>query len=592
MNKSSGPSQPPNTIATTIFSFQQQREKFLLTVLRGASAIGIFAVISYLIDPKTVPLLAYIVIVTYIALVVATFVPFPYSIRASIPLIVTYTLGVTTLFEAGIYGDSRLYFLAFTLLVAVLYGRREYFIAMGISLVTIAVMGYLIVIGKVAVTSNEVTGGSIQTWLVETLMFVLITTVFEEGWTRLSQEFNKTQEVLKSTMNALSDEHAHLEDRVVERTANLKEATLSAQKRAESLHAISELSHAVALIQDPDELFSAIARLISENFGFYHVGVFMNDEHNQYTRLRAANSEGGQRLLAQGYQFEIGQPDIISQVAATGKTMFAANINDDPMRYSHTDLPDTRSEIALPLAIGPQILGVLDLQNTEEMTFSEQDAEFMDILAHQVSIAIENTRLLSETRRALSEARAVYGQYMHQAWQQLPGASLTPGYRYLGAKVDSINQPLDLPEVKSAFQTGQIVMPTNRNPNIAVPLKLREEIIGVLDIRSNTPDRQWTENEMALVQAVAERVALAIENARLFEETTRRADRERTVSEITARIRNENDPQTMLQTALNELKNALGASEIRVRPYSAPPENRPEKKVAPAKKKKANPAEQ
>jgi len=96
-------------------------------------------------------------------------------------------------------------------------------------------------------------------------------------------------------------------------------------------------------------------------------------------------------------------------------------------------------------------------------------------------------------------------------------------------------------------------------------------VIGVLDIRSNNPKRQWNENEMAIIQAIAERVALALENARLFEETTRRADRERAVSEISTHIRSTTDPQVMLQTALDELKRALGAKDIRIHPYSPPP---------------------
>jgi len=244
-------------------------------------------------------------------------------------------------------------------------------------------------------------------------------------------------------------------------------------------------------------------------------------------------------------------------------------VKDDPMYYGHPDLPKTHSEMALPLVVGQRIIGVLDLQSTTESAFDEQDLEIMRTLADQVSIAIENARLFSETRHALSEARAVYGQYMRQSWEQLPDERSAYGYRYSGMKADPLHAPLDLSEIQAATQTGQMVAPTSKSPNIAVPLKLREEVIGVLDIRSANPSRQWSDNEIAVVQAVAERVALALENARLFEETTRRADRERTVSEITTRIRSTNDPQLMLKTALDELKRVLGADDILVRPYAA-----------------------
>jgi GAF domain-containing protein len=111
----------------------------------------------------------------------------------------------------------------------------------------------------------------------------------------------------------------------------------------------------------------------------------------------------------------------------------------------------------------------------------------------------------------------------------------------------------------------------------------------VLDIRSANASRRWSDNEIAIVQAVAERVALALENARLFEETTRRADRERTVSEITTRIRSTNDPQLMLKTALDELKRVLGAENILIRPYTA---TSAKQQPTPKKDKPSQPAKQ
>jgi GAF domain-containing protein len=192
----------------------------------------------------------------------------------------------------------------------------------------------------------------------------------------------------------------------------------------------------------------------------------------------------------------------------------------------------------------------------------------MTTLADQVAIAIENANLFGETQRALTEAQLSYGQYLHQAWERMPSETQTAGYLYSGIKVAPMEKPVDLPEIRTAVRSGETVTPTTKDPVLAVPLKLRGEVIGVLDIRPKDPSRIWNENELALVQAVAERAAIALENARLFEETTRRADRERTVSEITTRIRSTNDPSVMLQIAVEELRQALGAGEIQIRSYS------------------------
>ncbi|MGQ9832314.1 MAG: hypothetical protein ACUVRJ_00715, partial [Candidatus Villigracilaceae bacterium] len=101
--------------------------------------------------------------------------------------------------------------------------------------------------------------------------------------------------------------------------------------------------------------------------------------------------------------------------------------------------------------------------------------------------------------------------------------------------------------------------------------------IGAITVR--LPNRhRWEEDEIDVAQAIADRLALAIENARLFEETTRRELRERTVSEITTKIRSKTDPESMIQTALAELRRVLGASHAEILPYTPLAEAKTEEK--------------
>jgi GAF domain-containing protein len=265
-------------------------------------------------------------------------------------------------------------------------------------------------------------------------------------------------------------------------------------------------------------------------------------------------------------------------------------VGADAIFFDNPDLPETHSEMALPLVSGEEVVGVLDVQSEQPSAFTHQDMIVMSTLADQVTIAIENARRFTETRHALDEARAFYSQYLRQSWQQVPLEAKAVGYQYRNTMVAPIAVLLDFPEIHSAIKTGERVIHTDKNPALALPLKLRGEVIGVLDIRSAKPSYQWTENEQAIVQAVAERATLAIENARLFEETTRRADRERTVSEITTSIRSTTDPEEMLQTALDELKRVLGASDIRIRPYEPPPAAQSADDADSRKKKAPRPA--
>lgn len=384
--------------------------------------------------------------------------------------------------------------------------------------------------------------------------------------------------------NELTALRASLEKQVEERTAELAIANERSKRRAEKFEAVAEVARATTVRRDPTQLLPDITNLISEHFGYYHAGIFLLEESGKSANLRAANSPGGKKMLAQKFHIDLADQSLVSLAISQGEAQVALTAD-----FRYPDLPNTHSEVVLPLKVGSRITGALDIQSEAPDAFTKEDIEILNILADQVAIIIEDSHLFSETTQALSEARTVYGQYLRQAWGQLPQEIHLTGFQYTGGEPTPIERPLDLPEIQSALQTGEAVTNTKKAPAFAVPLKLRDQVIGVLDVRSNASS-QWSESQLTLIRAIAERVSLALENARLFEETTRRADRERTVSEITTRIRNVSDPQLMLQTALDELKRALGASDIQFRPYSPPPNDQNAEQRPRPKKNKSSKA--
>ena len=104
------------------------------------------------------------------------------------------------------------------------------------------------------------------------------------------------------------------------------------------------------------------------------------------------------------------------------------------------------------------------------------------------------------------------------------------------------------------------------NKSLEVPIRVRDQTIGFLNIKAISENREWSDEDMNVVEAVAERLGLALDNARLFEETSTRANRERQVADITTKIRGSNDPQEMIKTAMEELKQVLGASKVEILP--------------------------
>jgi GAF domain-containing protein len=369
---------------------------------------------------------------------------------------------------------------------------------------------------------------------------------------------------LRASNKQLIDLRDALEIRVEVRTIELENrnkeldsANVQIRRRAAQFEALAQVTQAITSIRDLKELLPHITSVISEKFGFYHVGIFLMDEVNEYAVLSAANSGGGRKMLERRHRLRVGAEGIVGNVTSTGEPRIAMDVGQDPVFFNNPDLPDTHSEMALPLKSEGRIVGALDVQSTERGAFSDEDVQMLSLLASQVSLAIENARLFDETRSALAEAEIVTRQFTREAWGRLPTEQHLIGYRYNVTGASPLQKPVILVESGKQNEADQVV----------VPIELRGETIGTLIVQSLSTDR-LNQDQIDLIKAVAERVALSAENARLFEETTRRAERERLVSDITGKIRSVNDPQSMIQTAMEELRKALGASRVEVIPQA------------------------
>jgi GAF domain-containing protein len=372
---------------------------------------------------------------------------------------------------------------------------------------------------------------------------------------------------LSTSNQQLTDLRDALEQRVSERTSELEFRTnelqvseLRLQHRARQFEALAQVTQSITSIRDLGELLPRIAAVISEKFGFYHVGVFLLDEASQYAILSATNSEGGMKMMERRHRLRVGEEGIVGNVTLLGRPRIAMDVGADAVYFNNPELPDTHSEMALPLKNGEHIIGALDVQSTEIEAFIEEDIQMLGLLAGQVSLAIENAQLFDETRNALAEAEIASRQLTREAWARIHAEENVLGYRYNLSGVS----PLE----KGVEQTGSSEDRSNGKQmtagKVVVPIELRGELIGSLVVQS--PAGALSKDQIDIIRAVAERVALSAENARLFEETTRRAERERLVSDITGKIRSVTDPQSMIQTAMDELRKALGASRVEVIP--------------------------
>jgi putative methionine-R-sulfoxide reductase with GAF domain/HAMP domain-containing protein len=202
----------------------------------------------------------------------------------------------------------------------------------------------------------------------------------------LAEAFNDMAHSLQASRAELEQWGHQLEFMVEERTAELADASKQMRRRATQLEASAEVARAIASVRDRDVLLSQVAELISERFGWYHVGIFLLDQSGEYAVLQAANSQGGQRMLQRGHRLKVGEMGIVGYVTQTGQPRIALDVGRDAIFFDNPELPATRSEMALPLEVGGRIIGALDVQSREATAYDEEDVALLRILADQVAM--------------------------------------------------------------------------------------------------------------------------------------------------------------------------------------------------------------
>ena len=345
----------------------------------------------------------------------------------------------------------------------------------------------------------------------------------------------------RTTVNA-TDEVGELAvhfNRMITRLDNLQ-GTLESEvaKRTDQLKATIEVSGVASTILDPDELITKVVNLISDRFGYYYSAIFLIDESGQWAVLKDATGSAGQTLKSRGHRLPLGGKSMVGTAIATRQARIALDVGAEPVRFENPLLPDTRSEIALPLTITGRIIGVLDVQSIQEAAFTEQDIDTLQGMANSVATALDNARLFRETQKSLEDLRIVQKEYVARTWFETTRES--EGYDYTSPETIISSEELSM---------------------IDVPLTLREQIIGQLHLEGQ---QDWTPEERSLVEAVATQAALAMENARLLEESRQTALRERVAAEIIGKVWSSPNTDLILQTAIKELGRALHADEATV----------------------------
>jgi GAF domain-containing protein len=453
-------------------------------------------------------------------------------------------------------------YIAMGLLASLTINWRSGGIVILISIASLWVLAFLQVNGYI----NPVPEPPIAYAFDLTIIFVVIAFLIYFSTTSLRDAVRRatsSEEGLRQTNKELQELNQSLEERVSVRTTELETANQRNEKRAQQFEAIAQVARATAASMEMQDLLPRLVEVIGEHFGFYHAGIFLIDETREYAVLRAANSEGGKRMLQRGHRLAFGQTGLVGFVAATGMPRIALDVGSDAVYFDNPDLPETRSELALPLQTGSDVVGVLDVQSKEANAFQAEDIEVLSTLADQVSIAIQNARSFDITQQLLREAQKTSGSYLQESWKVLQSQESFAGYIVLGNTLRPLSQPVSSPQISKAIAHRQTIAEAGERPILAIPIRLRETVIGIMNIHLSE-GHELDPDEIDIAEAVAERLSLAIETALLLKTTRRRAEIERVTSDISTKISSTTQFESILRTAAQELSRALGGSEVLV----------------------------
>lgn len=357
--------------------------------------------------------------------------------------------------------------------------------------------------------------------------------------------------------------------------------------RTRRLEIVATLGERLSAILDFNQLLSELVNQVKERFNYYHTQVYIIDDQRENLVIAAGVGEAGDQMKISGHKIPLNAPtSLVARAARTGEIVTVDNVREAPDWLPNPLLPDTYSEMAVPIVLEGQVVGVLDVQESQIAGLDEGDASLLRSLANQVAVAIRNARLFAEVEKALAEAHATQEQYLEQAWDGARIMRYSRGQVQFSQDETVLDNEIILAARQKALAYERIALVTfesgpaerstaeaghlngsaqKKDYALVAPIKLRDVIIGNLQMHGLEPDRQWTEDDLALINAVVDQVAQAAENLRLLNETRERANRERLIGRVSDRLRRAPDLETLMKIGVEELSQILKPARTFVR---------------------------
>lgn len=363
--------------------------------------------------------------------------------------------------------------------------------------------------------------------------------------------------------------------------------TVTAERSFRRLASVADIGRQTSRLTALETLLHNSVNTIQEQFGFYHVQIFLVDEKREFANLVASTGAAGRELLARRHRLGVGSHSVIGRVTLSNAFVLINDTQTEPGHAFNALLPDTRAELALPMQVAgdageQRVIGALDVQSVHAGAFSDTDVQALQALANQLAVTIrnaqlfaaqessvrENQELAKHAQDSLAEIQRLNRELTRQAWEDalIAQPELT-GIRVVGDEVTY--NPGWTPAMIDAFNSSTIV--TDRTPDgdilTATPIKLRDVTLGAVEIIGGD------NAEIDLIYAIigfTERLVAALELVRLIEEAQATSAQQQRINTVISRFQEAETVDELLQISLTEMAETLTADEGSIRVGLAP----------------------
>jgi GAF domain-containing protein len=489
----------------------------------------------------------------------------PYKTRADGFLLILSGFGIYASVTNQSFIDNKVILACLIAAATIFAGRRIGLIVAILSIIVVVLFGWVSLTNWSTALPDE-RNATLYSWILDSAIFILISTLMWFILDRFSMNVEKETKVQHE------NQIRHLKQ-IEELDLSLKKMAKEFIRNEEMFETNSLFVHQFTSDALPEQTLQMIVQTIQEQFNYYYVGGYIIDEKKEFAVLKAATSTHNEPFLQRDLRIKLSEASVVSFAYSRAELRLSPNIPEETNFNTTPLLPGTKSELALPLLHNGEVIGVIDIQNDQFAAFSPSELKILKTYADQAAILFIKSSFHKQLLKAREELDDIYRQYTQKSWQShLKQSSQRLAIRYRNDMLEKeAPQPI---EAVQAISEGKLVLVTDKtmpgstkaSSTVTIPIKLRNQVIGALHIKLETehlPD-DW----LNLMETISDRLAVALENARLLEEIQTSANREHLVSEISTKIRSSPNVDHVLRTAVSEIGQKLGVSEVLIHLHS------------------------